>query len=409
MHLSLLLLQFFNDILHQKLRAFLTVFGLTWGTTAIMLMLAIGEANRREMVSHLQAIGEDIVSLWPGRTSKPFRGMPQYRQLRFDMNDVAALAALPDVEAAGGELRLGRLEVRYGTRENAFSVSGVCPSWALLRNVIAEEGGRDVNQRDMEETRRVVVMGGAVKEELFGEEDAIGQFIQIGNAPYRVIGITEPRDAGGFFRERSSDTLFIPLSTALRLSEGPYITGIVYKPAQVRERKRILSTVISFFARLKSFDPDDVHALHVWDMSDSAVFITDFTFGLQLFMGIVGIFTLTVAAIGVTNIMHVIVEERTKEIGIKMALGVTRRAVMSQFIFESFMFALIGGVGGFLISYGLCALIRMMEVEGMGEPSVTVTVATMTTLILGLAAFLAGIFPARRAARMQPVEALRWG
>lgn len=360
------------------------------------------------MVTQMQAFGQNVVSLWAGWTQKPFRGLNKYRRIRFTREDVELLKGLSVVETAGGEMGVGSREVRYRDKETAIRISGVDPVWAELRNVRAQSGGRDINEMDLQEKRRVAVIGENVKEELFGTETAIGKTISIENSPYIVVGIVTPKDTGKFHRERSSDKIFIPLTTCMTMNNNMYIDSIVYRPVDIKQNKKILSTVISFLARQKSFDPDDVSAVHVWDMTDSDEFIGEFTFGLQVFMAIIGVFTLTVAAIGVANIMNVIVEERTKEIGIKMALGITRRAVMFQFVFESFMFTFVGGFVGFLISKGLCAALRQVEMEGFGKPYVTISVALTSIFVLGAAAFLAGIFPARRASLLNPVEALRW-
>ncbi len=373
-----------------------------------MLMLAIGEANKNQMLKQMQAFGQNVVSLWPGRTSKSFKGMNKYRRIRFTLEDVDVLRDFSFVSKAGGQVDLGSREVKYKDKEVAFSVTGVEPEWAELRNIHADNGGRGINRTDVARKRRVALIGNKVKDELFGKTNPIGEYIHVANSPFLVVGVLRPKYEASFFREMNEDTIFIPISTFMSMFNRNYIENIVYRPSNLKENKQILSSIIHFFARLKSFDPEDKNAVGVWDMTDSDEFIGDFTLGIQIFMGVVGIFTMTVAAIGVANIMNVIVEERTKEIGIKMALGIKRHTIMFQFVFESFMFTFAGGIFGFLISKAVCTGLRMLEVKGMGKPEVTIYVALVTTLVLGISAFLAGFFPARRASRLDPVESLRW-
>lgn len=373
-----------------------------------MLMLAVGEANKNQMLKQMQAFGQNVVSLWPGRTSKSFKGMNKYRRIRFALDDVDVIRDFSFVSKAGGQVGAGDREVKYKDKEVAFSVCGVEPEWAELRNIHADNGGRGINRTDVARKRRVALIGNKVKDELFGKTNPIGEYIYVLNSPFRVVGVLRPKYEASFFREMNEDTVFLPISTFMSMFNRNYIDNIAYRPSNLKENKQILSSIIHFFARLKSFDPDDKNAIGIWDMTDSDEFIGDFTLGIQIFMGVVGIFTMTVAAIGVANIMNVIVEERTKEIGIKMALGIKRRMIMFQFVFESFMFTFAGGLFGFLISKTVCTGLRMLEVKGMGKPEVTIFVALITTLVLGISAFLAGFFPARRASRLDPVESLRW-
>jgi len=408
LYLKLLIIQFFNDLLQQKLRAFLTLFGLTWGTTAIMLMLAIGEANKNQMLKQMQAFGQNVVSFWPGWASKSFKGLNKYRRIKFTLDDVNLIRKFPCVSKAGGKVNAGNREVKYLNKEIAFSVCGVEPDWTDLRNIQADNGGRGINKSDVIRKRRVALIGNKVKDELFGKKKPIGKYIYVLNSPFLVVGVLRPKYEASFFKEMNEDTVFLPISTFMSMFNRNYIDNIAYRPSNLKKNKQTLTSLIHFFARIKSFDPDDKTAIGVWDMTDSDKFIGDFSLGLQIFMGVVGIFTMTVAAIGVANIMNVIVEERTKEIGVKMALGIKRYIIMLQFVFESFMFTLVGGIFGLLISKLVCTGLRIMEVKGMGKPEVTVYVAVITTVVLGIAALLAGFFPARRASKLDPVEALRW-
>ena len=371
-------------------------------------MLSIGEANKNQMLKQMEALGQNVVSLYPGQTSKSFKGLNKYRRIKFSLEDVALLRTVPGVEKAGGEIGAGAQEIAFNKIEVTFGVTGVEPDWTILKNVFPDEGGRGINEKDITKKRRVALIGNKVKDSLFGKQTAIGEYIYVKKIPFIVVGVLQPKYEASFFKEMNEDTVFIPISTFMSIFNRNYIGSISYRPSNLKENKQIIDTIIHFFARLKTFDPEDNNAIWVWDTTDSDEFIGEFAFGLQVFLGIVGIFTMTVAGIGVANIMNVIVEERTKEIGIKMALGIKRRVIMFQFVFESFMFTFAGGFFGFLISKAVCIVLRIIEVKGMGKPEVTISVVLITTFVLGISAFLAGFFPARRAANLNPVESLRW-
>jgi len=373
-----------------------------------MLMLAIGEANKNMMIKQMSYLGENIVSLHPGHTTMIFKGLGKHRRIRFDIEDVDRLKQLSCISEAGGKVNKGNVNMRRHDKEAAFNLAGVQPAWASLRNVIVNEDGRGINENDVSKRLRVAVLGNKVKSALFGNEKAVGKKIFIKSSPYLIVGVLKPKFEATFFKEMHEDTVFVPITTFMTMFNYNHIESIVYSPKNISDNKQILSTVMHFFARLKSFNPNDKSAVRAWDMADSSDFINNFTLGLQVFMGIVGIFTMTVAAVGVANIMNVIVEERTKEIGIKMALGIKRKAIMFQFIFESFLFIIIGGFFGLMLSKTICAGLKMAQIKGMGEPEVTIYVALITTVVLGFAAFFAGYFPARRASLLDPVEALKW-
>ena len=381
---------------------------MTWGTTAIMLMLAIGEANKEQMVRQMQEFGQNVVSLWPGWTSKPFKGLNKYRGVQFSLDDLKDVKKLPGIETAGGEVGGGPAEVSWQNKEAEFVLRGIDPEWAKLRNITSENGGRIFNKTDILQKRRVALIGAEVKSIIFGKINPVGEHFYINQAPFVVIGVLPPKFEASFHRDRKEETVFIPLTTCMSMKNRFYINNIAYRAKDLKKNKQTLSAVRHYLARKKFFDPEDNTAVFVWDMTDSDEFIGEFTFGLQFFMAVVGAFTMTVAAVGVANIMNVIVEERTKEIGIKMALGIKRRAIIFQFIVESFIFTFAGGILGLGISKLICAVLSTMELKGMGKPDVTLFVAVITTCVLGVAAFLSGFFPAKRAANLDPVLSLRW-
>ncbi len=408
---KLYLLQFLNDLRHQKLRVFLTLFGLVWGTTSIMLLLAVGEALEKQLFKSMHGMGENIVIMWPGRTSMPWQGFNQGRQLSISREDIDMLAkTIPAIKHICGETRSrGDYLARFGDQELLVDMAGVEPVWAEMRNVIPQQGGRFIHPDDILLKRRVVFLGDKLKDNLFGAENPIGKYIEINHVPFQVIGIMQKKIQNSSYGGRDHSKAIIPISTFMLMYNYKFVDNALFQPAEPGISKNVTKQIIKNLANLKFFNPDDPDALDFWDTTDMDRFMGYLTKGLQLFLGIVGIFTLIVAGIGVANIMNVIVEERTREIGIKMALGIKRHWIMSQFIFETSLLTLIGGSVGFLLTAGFCSLIRSFPIEEyMGSPYITLRVALITTLILGVVAFLAGFFPARRAANLDPIAALRW-
>ncbi|MBP7460647.1 MAG: ABC transporter permease [Candidatus Delongbacteria bacterium] len=411
MVLKIYLIQFINDLRHQKLRAFLTLFGLIWGTTAIMLLLSIGEAMQSQMYKSMHGMGERIIIVWPGKTSLTYRGFPKGRDISFYPDDITYLrSVVPEIESISGECRSwGSPKVRYKDKELTLDLIGVEPVWAEMRNVIPQQGGRFIHPDDMEHKRRVVFIGDRLKENIFGQEEALGRYITIDNTPFQVIGVMTPKIQNSSYSGRDHSKAIIPLSSLMLMYNRKTLNNLIVQPRIGDPDSACMHAITIAFSRSKQFDPVDDDALGDWDTRDMDKFVGNFTLGLKLFLGLVGGFTLVVAGIGVANIMNVIVEERTREIGIKMALGIRKRMVMWQFLFETFMLTFIGGLIGYLISAGLCGMMNLFKIEDfMGHPSVTLGVGIISTVILGLVALMAGYFPAKRAAGLNPVEALRW-
>ena len=410
MYIKLYIIQFLNDLRQQKLRAFLTLFGLIWGTTAILTLIALSESQKRNMLRDLHAIGENIVMMWPGRTTMPYRGFGTRRRLKFYPGDVEIISeSNPGIDKISGECDVwGEIPARYEKVEDTIDLVGVDADWGEMRNMLPQTNGRFIQPADVELKRRVVFIGTDIQERFFGKEDPVGKIFYIQKIPFQVIGVMQPKYEKSHHWSTDAEKAVIPLTTLMLMFNKNELDSIIYRPTDVLEGEYVLANIHRTFAQLRNYHPDDRNALHVWDTSDQDKWIRNFSLGLQIFFGIVGVFTVIVAGIGVANIMNVIVEERTKEIGIKMALGCKRYIIMLQFMFETFLMVILGGIIGFGVSLAVCRLIGQAELEQIGTPAVTLNAAFITTCILGIVAFLAGYFPARRASRFKPVEALRW-
>jgi len=400
--------QLFRDVWSQKLRTFLTVFGIIWGTVAVALLLAVGEGMHRRQTKSFAGLGDRIVIAWPSRTSLPFEGLGKGRRIRVDESDIEFLRKRTEGLAGISSEYTENLRVRFGDRTRLVDVSGIVPVFGEMRNLIPAKGGRFINPTDIEQRRRVVFVGNELAEDLFGELDPMGEKVMIHGSPFVVIGVLLAKDQDSSYSGRDHSNMYIPSTTFRALTGRRYVNLFIFKAPTPDQNKQLTERVLAALGERKRFDPSDTQALGIWDTTDMFVFFDNFMLAFKLFMGFMGILTLTVGGIGVSNIMNVVVEERTREIGIKMALGAKSRTVLSQFLLETFVFTAIGGIIGLAITWGFCAAVAGSPAEdAIGTPVLSPQIALLTAVVLGLVGFLAGYFPARQASRLDPVVAMK--
>lgn len=409
MRFLMFLSQFWRDMKSQKLRTFMTIFGIIWGTAAIVLLLAFGVGLERQMLKGWHGVGEGIIITWGQITSKPYQGLPKGRQLSFRPEDAFLLKQeISQIQYVCPEYNRGGFEFKHGENTYNARIRGIYPDYSTARNIVPQRGGRFIDPLDIEQKRRTVLLGNRLKEELFKDEPAVGKYVYISNVPFLVVGVMVPKAQNSNFGGSDRWTACIPATTFSSLFGYKYLSYIIIKGNDPRQNKIIRKKMFQILGKKFKFDPEDEEAVGLFDLTDFDKFFTYFTIGFKVFMGIVGAFTLIVGGIGVSNIMNVVVEERTKEIGIKMALGAKKRFVLSQFIFETLLITFIGGFIGFSISYGITKIIPLEQVEEyIGMPTVSLGVGITAIVLLGTIGFIAGYAPARRAANLNPVEALR--
>jgi putative ABC transport system permease protein len=400
--------QMWRDVRSQKLRTFLTVFGIIWGTVSVTLLLAFGKGMQRQMTVNAAGIGDGICIAWPGLTSIPFEGLGKGRKMRVNEDDIDAVRReAPGLKAISSEYSQ-TMKLNYGAKTVAVDISGVAPEFGTMRNVNPRADGRFINPTDMREQRRVLFIGNKLAEQVFGQTSPVGKTVMLGGSPFLVVGILEKKVQQSSYSGRDNQKGFIPGSTFRALTGEKWVDNIIYQPAVLKDSRTTNDAVRRVLAGRLRFAPDDKEALSVWDTTEEFAFLGTFFLSFRLFLGIIGSFTLIVGGIGVSNIMNVVVEERTKEIGIKMALGAKTPWILRQFLLETLLITTMGGLIGFVLSLSVCAIFPKFGVtEYVGDPDVSLSVALLTAAILGLTGLFAGYFPARDASRLDPVVAMK--
>src|SRR5262245_22078548 len=371
--------QMWRDVRGQKLRTFLTVFGIIWGTVAVTLLLAFGRGLQRQMIINAAGIGDQICIAWPGLTSIPFEGLGKGRKIRLNEEDVETIRKeAPGLTAISSEYS-ETLKLNYNTKTLAVDVSGVSPEFGDMRNLIPQEGGRFLNPTDVAHERRVVFIGNKLADDMFGKTDPVGKAVLLGGSPFLIVGVLQKKVQQSSYSGRDNGKAFIPGSTFRALTGEKWVENLIYQPAIAGQSKQVTAGVRGILAQRQRFDPDDKEAFSVWDTTEQFAFFEVFFLSFRLFLGIIGSFTLIVGGIGVSNIMNVVVEERTREVGIKMALGARTKWILRQFLMETLLITAVGGAIGFAISFAICAVFPKFGVqEAVGNPEVSLSVALIT-------------------------------
>ncbi len=400
--------QLVRDTRSQKLRTLLTLFGMIWGTTAVSLLLAFGDGLHKQTVKNNRGIGNNVIIGWPSRTSMPFEGLAKGRYILMDDDDIQLLRQKAyGLKAISVEYQAG-LKLQRAAKVLTVSVSGVEPDFGEIRNLIPAAGGRFINHLDQEKRRRVAFLGNELAGQIFGEEFPIGQSIQLNGFPFLVIGVLNEKIQNSNYAGPDNGRVFIPASTLKVMTGLRFINNFVFSASDVTKTEALINDVRRIMALQHRFDPMDDQAIALWDTTETFRFLHTFMLAFKIFLGVVGCLTLVVGGIGVSNIMNVVVEERTREIGIKMALGAKPRLILGQFVFETLALTIVGGILGILITLGICAIFPAFNLtDYVGDPAISPGAAAATAVMLGLIGLVSGYFPARTASNLDPVVAMK--
>jgi putative ABC transport system permease protein len=407
-HLGTIVTEFVLDLRAQKLRAFLTMFGIVWGTVTIIVLIAFGVGFKKQMSVNMHGIGESIAIMFPGKTTKAWEGFGIGRPMSFVEEDAKLLGSqIRGIRAVSPEYGR-RTPTRVGANILTPLISGIYPIYAEMRNIIPEQGGRFIDDLDLQQRKRVAVIGDKVKDFLFGPSDALGKIIYVGEVPFTVVGVMQKKTQNSSYNSRDQDRIFIPASTHASIYGSIHINNIIYQIRDPRQGEEISDQVRQVLAKRYKFDPTDKDAVWIWDTTTFDKFIFYFFLGFNIFMGLIGSFTLGVAGIGVANIMFIVVQERIKEIGVKRAVGAKKSNILFQFFMETFFMVGLGSAIGFLIAIGIIRVLQYVPIkEFVGTPELSPEVALATVAVLCVIGLSSGLMPARRAANLDVVECLR--
>jgi putative ABC transport system permease protein len=408
-NLRTILSEFVRDMRAQKLRTFLTVFGIVWGTVAIVVLLAFGMGFKRQLAKNMHGIGESIAIMFPGATTKAYEGFGVGRPISL-IEDDAALLASQVKEIANISPEYSSRETPLRLNENIINslVAGIHPIYGEMRNIVPAVGGRFINDLDVQQRRRVVVLGDGVKDLLFGESDAIGKLMFIGEVPFTVVGVMMKKTQNSSYNRRDKDRVFIPASTFASVFGATHVSNIIYQPADPTKSEEVNEKVRQVLGKKYKFDPTDKDAIWIWDTTEFDKFMFYFFLAFNIFLGVIGSFTLAVGGIGVANIMYIVVQERVKEIGIKRAVGAKKSNILFQFFIETVFIILLGSSVGFTIAVGITQAMQFIPIkEYIGSPEISLEVAIATVVLLSAIGLIAGLLPAKRAANLNVVECLR--
>jgi putative ABC transport system permease protein len=407
------IIQIFHYLKYYKARTAMTMFGIIWGTLTVILLLAFGVGVQKQMSKNMHGIGEGIAIVWPGSTSIPFEGYGRDRRIRLTEEDIELIRSeVKDIRRISPEFSKWRSAVKVGDKINRPNVTGIIPEYNIMRNIWPEPGGRWINDLDLEYKRRVVFLGNRLRDFLFGENEyVIGKYVFIDETPYMVIGVMKTKIQTSSYNQRDRDRAFIPMTTFKSAFGYRFVSNFVYQIDDPLISPSVRQQVYNTLGKKFKFDPKDKETLGIWDTTTFDEFIFYFTLGFNIFMGMIGIITLIVGGIGLANIMYVVVQERTPEIGIRRSAGAKARNIFGQFMLESFVIIGLGAFIGFVLAVTLIQLIAALPMEdfkdAVGTPVFSPMVAMVTVLILAIIGFVSGYFPARRAAKLNVVDCLR--
>ena len=400
--------EIFGTIKKNKLRTFLTGFSVAWGI--FMLIILLGSGKGFENGVKKQFAGDAVNSIWvySGRTSKAYKGLKPGRIVRFTNKDYDdTKRKVKQIQYISSRYGIGGSHsITYKDKYGAFDIVTVHPDTKFLEMVNVKKG-RFINKIDIEKYRKITVISLIVKNALFKNNvKAIGKYININNIPFKVVGIFEDEN------ERDNRRIYIPISTAQKVFNGSNrIRNIAFTTQGVTAKQsvKLVEKVRAQFADRHKFDKSDKSAIYINNNLDNFKKANNLFMGISLFIWIIGIGTIIAGIVGVSNIMIIVVKERTKEIGIRKAIGATPRSVIFQVLSEAILITGIAGYFGLVLGVGLLQLISssLHNSPFFSNPQIDFKIAVSATLLLIFAGALAGYFPAKRASKIKPIVALR--
>jgi putative ABC transport system permease protein len=402
----------------NKMRTFLTGFSVAWGIFMLMILLGSGNGLSNGVSQNFMRDAVNAMWLWSGKTSIPYQGLKEGRQIQFTNADYDVLKDLEGIENTSGRYYISGNTFSYESEYGNYTAITCHPDLKAVESIDIVEG-RFINDVDIKQARKSVVLGKDIYDALFKEKEAIGEYVRVNNIPFKVVGICKE---GGGTRHRNA---YIPVTTGQKVFNGSnrlHNFALTINAETLEESQAIETRVRETLARKHKFDATDESALGSYNKLEDVIQTMKIFQAIDIFIWIIGIGTLIAGVVGVSNIMLITVKERTKEIGIRKAIGASPSSVIGLILLESILITTIAGYIGLVLGTGLMEIINFFVEQqyaasaatngGNGEtifrnPTVDLNVAIMATTLLIIAGALAGYIPAKRAARIKPIEALR--
>ncbi len=408
-----LLKEFFRDLKTHRMRSALTLIAITWGTMSVVLLLAFGSGFGTAMRNGMVNAWNRVLIVYGGETGKVFEGLPKGRPIGLEERDVQLIkASVPNIVSISPQYRKNA-ELFFGKTRLTTECEGAGPDFETMRAMYPEAGGRFIDANDIKYRKRSLFLGYEIAGDLFKGENPIGKTVMLDNVPFTVVGIMEKKLQTSMNNGPDSRRAVIPYSTFRSIYGDEHINTMLIRGTSPAAQAQMISDIRRVLGKKYRFDPTDERAVGIFDTMMIDEIIQKVTLGVNIFLGVVGLFTLMIAGVGVANVMYVVVKERTREIGIKMAVGARKSYILSQFVFEALFISLLGGTMGLLLSWGIVAATGLLDTSSgamqfLGRPILSIWIMLFTVTILTMIGLFAGVFPARKASAVDPVESLRY-